>query len=81
MGDDIINVKGGVLDSHDWVKDHGKPFLEVYVDRRIGWVPKMDGLLQLNAKYEVVEGVVPPGMADRKAARDARMAEGEAKDT
>jgi hypothetical protein len=80
MGDDIVNVKGGVLDSHDWVKDSGKPFLEVYVDRRIDWVPKMDGLLQLNAKYEVVEGQVPPGMGGRKAARDARMAQGEIAD-
>jgi hypothetical protein len=56
MGDDIVNVKAGVLDEPDWIDGEGKPKLEVYVERRIKWIPKFEGLLQLDSTYSVVEG-------------------------
>jgi len=54
MGEDIVNVKSGVLDDLEWVDNHGKPALEVYVDRRMKWLPKLEGTLQLNSKYEII---------------------------
>ena len=56
MGDDILNIKAGVLDDPGWIDTHGKPMLEVYVDRRIKWIPKLEGVMQLNSKYGVIEG-------------------------
>lgn len=66
MGEDIVNVKAGVIDDADWLSEAGKPTIEVYVERRMAWVPKLDGVLQLNGKYEVVEGEVPVSVQDRR---------------
>ena len=66
MGKDIINIKAGVIDDLNWVDNEGKPMLEVYVERRVKWLSPLDGVLQLNGKYEVIEGSVPEGMTDRR---------------
>lgn len=66
MGEDIVNIKGGVLDDQKWLDAHGTPRIEVYVDRRVAWLPKLEGTIQLNSKYEVTEGTVPPGLAKAK---------------
>ena len=79
MGADICNVKAGVLDDPEWLSKAGKPVLEVYVDRRLDWVPKLEGVLQLNSKYEIIEGVPDPEMVERRKqkleARSAQQAE------
>ena len=72
MGKDIVNVKAGVLDDPEWINTSGKPMLEVYVDRRIQWVPKVEGIMQLNSKYDVVEGALEPGMKDRRRESDTK---------
>ena len=66
MGDNIFNVKAGVLDDAEWMDTHGKPHLEVYAERRMKWMPKIEGILQMNSKYEVIEGVIPEGLNDRR---------------
>ncbi|KAJ9612870.1 hypothetical protein H2200_002811 [Cladophialophora chaetospira] len=66
MGADIVNVKAGVLDDPQWLSESGKPVLEVYVDRRLQWVPKLEGVLQLNSKYEIIEGVPDPEFVERR---------------
>lgn len=66
MGDDVNNVKAGVIDDPEWINEQGKPAIEVYVERRVSWVPKFEGVLQLNGKYEIVEGAIPEGMEDRR---------------
>lgn len=55
MGEGIVNVKAGIIDDVDWVEEHGQPEIEVYVERRPKWLGKVEGAVQLNAKYEVVE--------------------------
>ena len=64
MGADINNVKAGVLDDAEWINEHGKPQL-VYVERRIKWMPKLDGRLQLKSAYKIVEGTISPEIQDR----------------
>lgn len=71
MGEGIVNVKAGVVDDVEWLSEKGKPVLEVYVDRRMAWVPKLEGTLQLNSRYEVVEGVPDQEMVDRRRKREA----------
>ena len=70
MGEGVVNVKAGVIDDEAWLNEKGKPVLEVYVDRRLVWVPKFEGILQLNSRYEVLEGEPSPDMVDRRRKRD-----------
>jgi hypothetical protein len=51
--DDFIGLRAGVLDDQT-VLDKA-PMMEVYVERRMKWLEPIEGALQLDAKYAVVQ--------------------------
>ena len=51
----MVGIRAGVLDDQT-ILNEKPPQIEVYVERRPKWLGKVDGALQLNGKYEVLEG-------------------------
>lgn len=51
---DMVGIRAGVLVDDPFL-DRG-PQVEVYVEKRPAWRAKIEGALQMNEKYEVVEG-------------------------
>jgi hypothetical protein len=51
--DDFIGLRAGVLDDQT-ILDKA-PMMEVYVERRMKWLKPIEGALQLDAKYAVVQ--------------------------
>ena len=60
----MVGLRAGVLDDPTLLDV--PPKIEVYVERRPKWLPQIEGAVQLNAKYEVVGGEVPPEYADKQ---------------
>ncbi|KAH8808682.1 Mss4-like protein [Xylogone sp. PMI_703] len=60
-----IGLRAGVLDDQSILDT--PPAIEVYVERRPPWIKQVEGAVQLNGKYEVLED--PNGLA---AARQAQ---------
>lgn len=54
MGENVVNIKAGIIDDTDWIDEHGKPEIEVYVERSPVWQIPVEGAVQLNERYEVV---------------------------
>ncbi|KAF2105010.1 hypothetical protein NA57DRAFT_71205 [Rhizodiscina lignyota] len=58
----MVGIRAVVLDDPDGTvisSEEGRPMLEVYVERRPVWMPKVEGVAQLNSKYELIEGTMP----------------------
>lgn len=53
---DMVGIRAGIL-VDDPLLDEA-PKVEVYVEKRPAWRGKIEGALQLNGKYEVVEGAM-----------------------
>jgi hypothetical protein len=51
----MVGIRAGVLDDQSVINDKS-PQIEVYVEKRPTWVQKVEGAVQLNGKYEVLEG-------------------------
>jgi hypothetical protein len=51
--DDFIGLRAGVLDDQT-ILDKA-PMMEVYVERRMKWLEPIEGALQLDAKYAVLQ--------------------------
>lgn len=49
----MIGLRAGVLDDQTIL--NVAPQMEVFVERRQKWMPPIEGAVQLNGKYEVVE--------------------------
>jgi hypothetical protein len=50
---DFIELKAGVLDDQT-ILDKA-PTMEVYVEKRMEWLKPVDGAIQLDAQYQVVQ--------------------------
>ena len=50
---DYIGLRAGVLDDQS-ILDKA-PVIEVYVERRMKWLKPVDGAIQLDAQYHVVQ--------------------------
>jgi len=50
---DFIGLRAGVLDDQS-ILDKA-PMMEVYVERRMKWLKPVDGAMQLDAQYQVVQ--------------------------
>jgi hypothetical protein len=50
---DFIGLRAGVLDDQT-ILDKA-PMMEVYVKKRIKWLKLVDGEIQLDAQYQVVQ--------------------------
>ena len=50
---DYIGLRAGVLDDQS-ILDKA-PMMEVYVERRMKWLKTVDGAIQLDAQYQVVQ--------------------------
>ncbi|KAK3704852.1 hypothetical protein LTR37_013543 [Vermiconidia calcicola] len=49
----MIGIRAGVLDDQSILDE--SPKIEVFVERRPKWMGKIEGAVQLNAKYEIVD--------------------------
>jgi len=50
---DFVGLRAGVLDDQT-ILDKA-PMMEVYVERRMKWLKPVDGAMQLDAQYEVMQ--------------------------
>jgi hypothetical protein len=50
---DFIGLKAGVLDDQTILNK--APMMEVYVEKRMEWLKPVDGAIQLDAQYQVVQ--------------------------
>jgi hypothetical protein len=50
---DFIGVRAGVLDDQT-ILDKA-PMMEVYVEKRMKWLKPVDGAIQLDEQYQVVQ--------------------------
>lgn len=48
-----VGLRAGVLDDQTILDT--PPAMEVYVERRQKWMPPIEGAVQLNSNYEVVQ--------------------------
>jgi hypothetical protein len=51
--DEFIGLRAGVLDNQT-ILDKA-PMMEVYVERRMKWLKPIEGALQLDAQYAVMQ--------------------------
>ena len=51
----MVGIRAGVLDDQSIINEKS-PQIEVYVEKRPNWIQKVEGAVQLNGKYEVLEG-------------------------
>jgi hypothetical protein len=49
----FIGLRAGVLDDQS-ILDKA-PMVEVYVERRMQWLKRVDGAIQLDAQYQAVQ--------------------------
>ena len=49
----MIGIRAGVLDDQSILEE--PPKMEVFVGRRPKWMKKIEGAMQMDGKYEVVE--------------------------
>ena len=54
----MVGIRAGVLDDQS-ILNEKPPQIEVYVEKRPKWMGKVEGAVQLNGKYEIVEQVSP----------------------
>ncbi|KPI36072.1 uncharacterized protein AB675_1648 [Cyphellophora attinorum] len=49
----MIGLRAGTLDDQEPLRAQA-PMIEVYVDKRASWRPKLEGAMQMNGRYEAV---------------------------
>lgn len=50
---DYVGLRAGALDDQSILDK--TPMVEVYVERRMKWLKPVDGAMQLDAQYQVVQ--------------------------
>lgn len=48
----LFNIRANILDQVEELK---APLMEIYVERRLPWLSKLDGAMQMNSKYEILD--------------------------
>lgn len=51
----MVGIRAGILDDQTTINEK-PPQIEVYVDKRPDWVQMVEGAMQMNSKYEMLDG-------------------------
>jgi hypothetical protein len=52
----MVGIRAGILDDQSLLNEK-PPQIEVYVEKRPKWMKNVEGAVQLNGKYEILEQV------------------------
>jgi hypothetical protein len=52
----MVGIRAGILDDQNLLNEK-PPQIEVYVEKRPKWMKKVEGAVQLDGKYEILEQV------------------------